>query len=129
MLKKVFLLLLIASLLFVSARGEELNKEDFIKNAPKDYDKLLQAYIQMVDFAFRWKELYEKEAQLNKELLQKIEVLTARMEEMQKTLERMDKTIEVLQNILLKVLKPQIGIMGIYNFSNQSFSLGAGIQF
>jgi len=129
MKKKLIIIIILGLLLLVSTFGEEPKKEDFINNAPKDYDKLLQAYKQMVDFAFRWKELYEKEAKLNEELLQKLDVLTAKIEEMQKTIERMDKTIDVLQSVIMRFFQPQVGIIGLYNLNDKSISVGASFKF
>lgn len=122
----IFLILLLFS---ISTFAQEVKKEDFLNNIPKEYDKLLIAYKQMVEFAFKWKELYENEAKINKELMGKLEKLINQMEQMNETIQRLDKTVDILQQIIFKLITPQVGVMGIYNLSDKSFSIGAGIKF
>jgi len=127
-MKKTILLILI--LLFTFTFAGEPTKEDFINNAPKDYDKLLEAYKKMVDFAFQWKTLYEKEAKLNQELGQKMDVMIAQMAEMQKSIDRLEKTVDTLQQIIFKLLgEGKISILGLYDFHSGGFSLGASYRF
>lgn len=128
-MRKLLLLILLLGLLIIQTTAQELKKEDFITNAPKDYDKLLQAYVQMTEYAFRWKELYEKEAKLNEELMKKLDIAIARIEEMEKSIERLTKTIDTLQTIILRFFTPRVGLTGSYDFGTKSFSLGVGISF
>lgn len=129
-MKKLLLALLILFLILLApVKSQEVTKEDFLKYIPKDYDKLLEAYKQMVEFAFKWKELYEKESEINKQLIQKLEILTTKLDEMNKSIQRLEKTVDILYNIINIFAKPKIGLNGGINLKDGGFYVGASINF
>ncbi len=126
MFKVLLMLILVLSLTFAQ---QQPTKEDYIKNVPKDYDKLLEAYKKMVDFAFQWKALYEQERELNQQLLGKLEVMAAQMEEMNKRIERLEKTVDTLHEIILRLVGGKFGVLGTYNLKDGGFSIGVSYRF
>jgi len=129
-MRKVLVFVIVALLLLITTFAGEPTKEDFINNAPKDYQKLLEAYTKMVDFAFQWKSLYEQQKQINDGLLKKLDVMNAKIAEMQKSIDRMEKTIDTLHQVILKLVEPnRISILGLYDFHSGGISLGLSYKF
>jgi len=128
-MKKAIKTILLLLLLFSISLAQTPTKDDYINNAPKDYEKLLEAYKKMVDFAFQWKSLYEQERELNQKLLAKLDTMTAQMEEMNKRIERLEKTVDTLHEIILKLVGGKLGVLGTYNLKDGAFSIGVSYKF
>lgn len=128
-MKKLIVIFLVLFLVVVG-QAQELKKEDLLKNIPKEYNKLLEAYTKVVELAFTYKKLYEEAEKSNERLIRELEALNSQFKAINETLQRLEKTVDVLQAVILKILDSgKMSGVGLYNIKDGSIMLGLTYRF
>lgn len=80
---------------------------------PKDYDTLLKYYLEAVDVAAEYKQLYEEAEASNKTLLNQVKLLQEQVAKLTETIDKLQKWLDEMQATVMKLLaRKPLGFIG-----------------